>query len=450
MQTVRIRRVTVAGVQNDLVLTVPLTSRIEGLQKLIYDELEVYPSEQKLYYGGKELIPDHLVTDYKIKNGDVIQLLVRHFTCNVEESESDDSTECANLTSTASNYYRTGDAIDVVYSELGAWFEAKVVKIFVDQSLERVGEEDLIFQVVMDRNERTAPINVKFNEIRPRARYIYETAELRAGMMVLVNYNIQKPRERGYWYDLTITRVDGDVVEGNLILGNNHEGVNNCVIQFADEVMKIEPARPLTDRVEATGDIPLRKLPLYCDKCKDVTSKNCKECSCNICGKKNCIDKLIICDECEYTYHLFCLNPPLLEVPSDPEWYCPDCKTDESEIVRAGEKLKRIEGKNWIKKCKDQMRNYILKNHFGPVFGIEVGTCWTSRPQLCEIHGTSSTDIHYNEYHGVYSIILNGNNESDVDNGEEFYYTLLDGRSGSDRQTITLQVSSQLPTRMIK
>jgi E3 ubiquitin-protein ligase UHRF1 len=218
MQTVRIRRVTVAGVQNDLVLTVPLTSRIEGLQKLIYDELEVYPSEQKLYYGGKEvnfidphfdrnlwkqlylqLIPDHLVTDYKIKNGDVIQLLVRHFTCNVEESESDDSTECANLTSTASNYYRTGDTIDVVYSELGAWFEAKVVKIFVDQSLERVREEDLIFQVVMDRNERTAPINVKFNEIRPRARYIYETAELRAGMMVLVNYNIQKPRERGYW-----------------------------------------------------------------------------------------------------------------------------------------------------------------------------------------------------------------------------------------------------------
>jgi hypothetical protein len=59
---------------------------------------------------------------------------------------------------------------------------------------------------------------------------------------------------------LTITRVDGDVVEGNLILGNNHERVNNCVIQFADEVMKIEPARPLTDRVEATGDIPLSTI----------------------------------------------------------------------------------------------------------------------------------------------------------------------------------------------
>lgn len=30
---------------------------------------------------------------------------------------------------------------------------------------------------------------------------------------------------------------------------------------------------------------------------------------------------MILCDECDYGYHITCLNPPLESVPEDDEWY---------------------------------------------------------------------------------------------------------------------------------
>lgn len=30
---------------------------------------------------------------------------------------------------------------------------------------------------------------------------------------------------------------------------------------------------------------------------------------------------MILCDECDYGYHITCLNPPLKSVPEDDEWY---------------------------------------------------------------------------------------------------------------------------------
>ena len=39
-------------------------------------------------------------------------------------------------------------------------------------------------------------------------------------------------------------------------------------------------------------------------------------------------------------YHLGCLDPPLDAVPEEEEWYCPECKNDEGEVIRAGEKLR--------------------------------------------------------------------------------------------------------------
>lgn len=36
-------------------------------------------------------------------------------------------------------------------------------------------------------------------------------------------------------------------------------------------------------------------------------------------------DKLILCDECNKAFHLFCLRPALYEIP-DGEWQCPACQ----------------------------------------------------------------------------------------------------------------------------
>ena len=73
-----------------------------------------------------------------------------------------------------------------------------------------------------------------------------------------------------------------------------------------------------------------------CQKCLDDASiVKCKECTCQVCVTKDPDrDHLtLMCDECEYFYHTFCLDPPLDAVPED-DWYCPGCKNDQDEIVR--------------------------------------------------------------------------------------------------------------------
>ncbi|KAL5500356.1 hypothetical protein EMCRGX_G011903 [Ephydatia muelleri] len=35
-----------------------------------------------------------------------------------------------------------------------------------------------------------------------------------------------------------------------------------------------------------------------------------------------------------------CLDPPFTDVPDDEDWYCPQCKTDVLEVIKAGEKLR--------------------------------------------------------------------------------------------------------------
>jgi len=35
--------------------------------------------------------------------------------------------------------------------------------------------------------------------------------------------------------------------------------------------------------------------------------------------------KILLCDECERGFHIYCLNPPLESIPDIDEWYCPSC-----------------------------------------------------------------------------------------------------------------------------
>lgn len=45
---------------------------------------------------------------------------------------------------------------------------------------------------------------------------------------------------------------------------------------------------------------------------------------CEICGRCDHEDRLLLCDGCDFGYHCDCLSPPLEEVPVE-EWFCPDC-----------------------------------------------------------------------------------------------------------------------------
>ncbi|XP_014675758.1 PREDICTED: lysine-specific demethylase 5C-like [Priapulus caudatus] len=54
---------------------------------------------------------------------------------------------------------------------------------------------------------------------------------------------------------------------------------------------------------------------------------------CLTCGRGEEEDKLLICESCDNTYHMFCLVPPLPALPSG-DWRCPQCVRQECDKPR--------------------------------------------------------------------------------------------------------------------
>lgn len=52
---------------------------------------------------------------------------------------------------------------------------------------------------------------------------------------------------------------------------------------------------------------------------------------CEVCGRCDREDRLLLCDACDLGYHCECLSPPLDSVPIE-EWYCPDCAPDHASL----------------------------------------------------------------------------------------------------------------------
>jgi hypothetical protein len=55
-------------------------------------------------------------------------------------------------------------------------------------------------------------------------------------------------------------------------------------------------------------------------------------------GGKDRPDVQLFCEQCQYVTHIDCLDLPLETIPED-NWYSPDCFTDSTEIVQAGQKV---------------------------------------------------------------------------------------------------------------
>ena len=58
-------------------------------------------------------------------------------------------------------------------------------------------------------------------DVRPRARYRMQWDQLNLGQKVMVNYNPDQPKQRGFWYDAIITRKNDHRREifAKLVLG---------------------------------------------------------------------------------------------------------------------------------------------------------------------------------------------------------------------------------------
>ncbi|XP_019373149.1 PREDICTED: E3 ubiquitin-protein ligase UHRF2 isoform X1 [Gavialis gangeticus] len=330
-------------------------------------------------------------------------------------------------------------------------------------------DEEVIYHIKYDEYPENGIVEMEASNLRPRARTILKWSELKVGDTMMVNYNVETPEERGFWFDAEITSLreisrTNKEVHAKILLGGPDDIINDCKILFIEEMYKIEKpgAYPLTF---GDGDFKRKSGP-ECKHCRADPDKECRFCSCYLCGGKQDAHMQLLCDECNMAYHIYCLNPPLSKIPEDEDWYCPSCKNDSNEVVKAGEKLKQSKKKakmpsastesqrDWGKgmACVGRTKECTIvpSNHYGPIPGVPVGTTWKFRVQVSEagVHRPHVGGIHGRSNDGAYSLVLAGGFEDEVDRGDEFTYTGSGGRDLSGNKRIGEHSFDQTLTHM--
>uniref|UniRef100_A0A8C2IDZ2 E3 ubiquitin-protein ligase UHRF n=1 Tax=Cyprinus carpio TaxID=7962 RepID=A0A8C2IDZ2_CYPCA len=308
--------------------------------------------------------------DYNVGLNDIVQLLIRSQTdapdTTVANSNGNGSKPCSpapeSQPSTSSQtflvdpgigLFRVNELVDCRDVSIGAWFEGVIEKVTPASKAQngRVGRPC--------NYPENGVVEMSADNVRPRARTLLRFDQLQVGDQVMVNYNLENPEERGFWYDAEISTLNAvsrtnKEIRVKILLGGPGDVIGDCKLQFLDEIYRIE-----------TPGAPALSL---------------------------------LCDECNMAFHIYCLTPPLTAIPEDEDWYCPTCKNDSSEVVKAGEKLRTSKKKSkmpsattesqrdWGKgmACVGRTKECTIvpSNHYGPVPGVPVGTTWKFRVQV--------------------------------------------------------------------
>ncbi|XP_035463320.1 E3 ubiquitin-protein ligase UHRF2-like [Scophthalmus maximus] len=330
-------------------------------------------------------------------------------------------------------------------------------------------EEDVIYHIKYDDYPENGVVAMRLRDVRPRARTLLRWDQLQVGMHVMVNYNMETPDERGFWFDAEIQTLNqssrtNKELRVKILLGGPGDVIGDCKVQFLDEIYQME--KPGARALSAADGQFKRKSGPECKHCKADPETECRFCSCCVCGGKQDAHMQLLCDECNMAFHIYCLNPPLATIPDDEDWYCPTCKNDTSEVVKAGEKLKASKKKakmpsattesqrDWGKgmACVGRTKECTIvpSNHYGPIPGVPVGTTWKFRVQVSEagVHRPHVGGIHGRSNDGSYSLVLAGGFEDEVDRGDEFTYTGSGGRDLSGNKRIGEHSFDQTLTHM--
>lgn len=188
-----------------------------------------------------------------------------------------------------SKYFKIGDNVDVKDYHYGSWFIAKLINIKKDISSSVDKPNNPQSPVVNDgliyickfyglviyifciyiifilnytygfRCPEEPPIEVQLQEIRPHAYEIIPFNKLKIGDNVLMNYNVEHPQERGYWYDVLVKKIKisrrGNGVVGDITIGMDHAILQDCNLKFHDDIYEVRPYKLVSKRTSKDDQI---------------------------------------------------------------------------------------------------------------------------------------------------------------------------------------------------
>ena len=159
--------------------------------------------------------------------------------------------------------------------------------------------------------EEAGLVKVRLEQLRPRAKTNIPFLKLELKNEVMVNYNIEQPEARGFWYDAVVTAWRSTSTRKVLevtIQGPGGRRIEKCSIVFHDDIFAVEkvsyPTTPASGR--ATAAAPSGG-EVRC-VCKGKSSVKCRKCGCGKCGGRDDEQNHILCDECDSGYHLQCVG----------------------------------------------------------------------------------------------------------------------------------------------
>ncbi|XP_032873854.1 E3 ubiquitin-protein ligase UHRF2 isoform X2 [Amblyraja radiata] len=445
---------TIDGKQTRCIDDLSRLTKIESLRLKIQESFSVNPECQRLFYRGKQI--NELVDAHDVVIGAWFEAHIVNISRSTKGQKNDSGDANGNERTGACAQYAK-DPSDQEQSQHCSGITSNNLDSAPSTSNVDSADSDILYHIKYDDYPENGIVDMYPENVRPRARTILKWGELRIGQTVMVNYNLELPEERGFWFDAEVTdlkeisRTNKEIFV-KILMGGPLDMIGDCKLACLDEIYKIEEsgAEPIT---LADGQFKRKSGP-ECKYCKADPDKECRYCACRLCGGKQDPDRQLLCDECNMAYHTYCLNPPLSQIPEDEDWYCPSCKNDTSEVVRAGEKLKESKKKakmpsastasqrDWGKgmACVGRTKECTIvpSNHYGPIPGTPVGTMWKFRVQVSEagVHRPHVGGIHGRSNDGAYSLVLAGGFEDEVDRGNEFTYTGSGGRDLSGNKRI--------------
>ena len=88
---------------------------------------------------------------------------------------------------------------------------------------------------------------------------------------------------------------------------------------------------------DSMSDSTTMHLPPTSKAVEEIAEQHSTEEVCKVCRWGDDAEHILLCDRCDAEYHLYCLEPPLAEVPAG-DWFCPAC-VRETEATRGSEHM---------------------------------------------------------------------------------------------------------------